>query len=110
MPNPELSAGDLDKRVTLEMPILNEEQDEITGWAGVATVWAAIAPAAGAEQDASGRVVALLQTVITIRMQGAIDSRWRVRETYTGVIYEILAITNTQRRNAGLVLTCRRVE
>lgn len=107
MPNPELKAGELDKRVTLQMPVLNDEQDEIVSWTDVATVWAGIEPKTGVEQDGSGRIVATTDVMVTLRFRGDIDQRWRIKETHTGVVYEIRSITDPLRRGAGLTLQCR---
>ena len=108
--NPELAAGTLDRRVTLQQPVLNADQDEIDSWSDVATVWAAIEPKTGTEQDEGGRVVAVTDVEITVRIRGDIDTRWRVRETYTGVVYEVRSIVSPLRRGAGLTLTCREVK
>jgi SPP1 family predicted phage head-tail adaptor len=110
MPTVELAAGTLDKRVTLQMPVLNEEQDEIVSWQDIATVWAGIAPASGLEEDAAARVVAITDVVVTLRFRGDLDQRWRIKETHTGVTYEIRGIVNALRRGAGLELQCREVK
>ena len=106
--NPEIAAGQLDRRVTLLAPVYADEfQDEITGWQPVTDVWAAIAPALGAEDNEAGRTVAVKTIPVVIRYRTDIDERWRIQDgPHT---YGIDAIADPLRRRAALTLTCKEV-
>lgn len=120
MPNPELEAGTLDKRVTLLRPVYSSEfQDEITEdaesepvYEPVTDVWASIQPAAGTiaatgERDASGRMAANNTILVVVRCRTDIDGRWRIG--YRGRAFEILGITNPVERSAQLQIFCQEV-
>ena len=108
IPNPELEAGLLDKRVALLRPLYNEWEDEVATWEKVTDVWASILPATGGpEENAAGRSVATTGIAVVIRYRTDIDARWRIQD---GVhFYEILGIADTARRRAQLQLTCKEV-
>jgi SPP1 family predicted phage head-tail adaptor len=105
--NPEIEAGQLDKRVTLLKPIYNDFEDEIVDWEPVADVWASIAPNWAQEIDEARRTVAIQQLPIVIRYRSDIDARWRIRDE--GRTYEIEGPLDIQRRKAQLQLNCRGV-
>jgi SPP1 family predicted phage head-tail adaptor len=104
----ELTAGLLDQRVDLLAPLYNDpDDDEITGWQLVDTVWASVKPNYALEQNESGRTIAVVAGPIVIRYRSDIDHRWRIqRGTHT---YEIEGIVNVASRGAQLQLTCKEV-
>lgn len=111
--NPELAAGDLDRRVILQSPVYNEFEDEITAWTDAAETWAAINPQFAREQKESGRTIALTNVEITIRnsKRFAIDSRWRIQEKRAGgVTYQIEGILDPLRRGAQVRMQCREID
>lgn len=106
--DPNLAAGDLDRRVELLSPVYNPEGDEIVAWDVVDTVWAAIAPTVGMEQTESGRTVAVLQVTMAIRYRPDIDPRWRV--SGDGRLWEIVGVVNVLNRRAQLQLNCKEIQ
>jgi SPP1 family predicted phage head-tail adaptor len=108
---PELAAGDLDRRVTLLMPIYNPAGDEITEWAAIADVWASISPNFALEVNESGRYVEIITVPIVIRYRGDVDARWRLAYSEPGWVhtYEIEGIVNPVKRRAALQLNCKEV-
>lgn len=107
MPNPELYAGALDKRVTLLRPIYNDYQDEIVDWEPIANVWAAITPNQGQETNEAGRMVAVTYVPMLIRYRSDIDARWRI--ALGSRVFEIEALLNALERKAHLQLSCKEV-
>ena len=105
--DPEISAGELDKRVTLLQPVYNAPEDEIPGWNPVADVWASIAPNYAMEVNEAGRTVAVVSAPIVIRFRSDIDHRWRVQ--WGTHLYEIEGIVDVAARGAQLQLNCKEV-
>lgn len=106
--NPEIYAGDLDRRVTLLSPVYNPHEDEITEWAPVANVWASIGPNYGQEQTKGGRTVATTLVPIVIRYRADVDARWRI--LYRAKTYEVEALLDKSMRGAQLQLSCKEVQ
>ena len=105
--HPEISAGDLDKRVTLLKPTYNEFEDEIVAWEPVTNVWAGVSPNFAQETTEAGREVATVLVAITIRYRTDIDARWRIQDhEHT---YEIKGMQDTTRRRVRLELSCQEV-
>jgi SPP1 family predicted phage head-tail adaptor len=107
MQNPEVNAGDLDRRVTLLSPVYNTYQDEIVDWSPVAQVWAKMAPNFGQEINEAGRTVAVVQSIVNIRYRSDIDARWRLQ--MGSRLFEVAAILNPMERRAQLQLNCKEV-
>jgi SPP1 family predicted phage head-tail adaptor len=107
MKNPEVYAGDLDRRVTLLSPVYSDYQDEIIDWTPVADVWASMTPNFGQEINEAGRTVAVSQIPVVIRYRADIDARWRLQMGTR--FFEIAAILNPLERRAQLQLTCKEV-
>jgi SPP1 family predicted phage head-tail adaptor len=106
--DPTISAGDLDRRVTLLQPVYNEFQDEILDWEPVSDVWASVEPGTGGIEVTEGdRTVATNATEITIRYRTDIDARWRVQDREH--VYEIKGMSDVVRRRTLLVLNCMEV-
>src|SRR5262245_41371460 len=108
MPNPELSAGELDRYVELYKPVYNDYEDEIVGWEKVADVWAAILPNYAFEQTEAQRTIAISQVPIIMRWRDDIDARWRI--VYRTTTYEIDGFYDKQRRGAQLYALCKEIE
>ena len=101
-----LSAGRLDRRVTIETPT-----DGVDGsgapsatWAALATVWADVRPISGREFVAAGQTAAEATTRITIRWRADITTRHRI--VHGATIYSIEHVAEIGRRE-GLDLMCR---
>lgn len=64
-----LAAGSLDRRITLLRGgiVRDEDGDDVESWQPLASVWASVRPAPGAERLASAEVAATAPTVIRIR-------------------------------------------
>jgi len=109
VPDPNLAAGELDRRVTLLAPVYsNEFQDEISDWQAMTDVWATVEPGTGGiEVTEAERTVQTVITEITIRYRTDIDARWRVQDREH--VYEIRGIADIVRRRATLVLNCMEV-
>lgn len=105
--DPNLSSGELDRRVTLLQPVYNAEQDEIVDWLAVTDVWASVEPGGGMEITESDRTIVTAPVEITIRYRDDIDARWRVQDRQH--IFEIKTASDVLRRRASLVLTCTEV-
>lgn len=106
--DPTIGSGDLDKRVTLLQPVYNAAGDEITQYAPVTQVWAAVDPAFAQEVTEAGRTVATKIVAIVIRHRRDIDARWRVQDhEHT---YRIHGIADIARRRIQLELTCSEVQ
>ncbi len=107
-PHPTIAAGDLDKRVTLLQPVYSAYEDEITEWASVSDVWAAIDPVAGREVEVSGKTTAVAEVMVTIRYRTDIDKRWRIQ--YGSRLFKVSAIRTVDTRNVRMILDCSEVE
>lgn len=105
--DPGIDAGELDKRVTLLEPVLNEWEDEITDWTPVADIWASVRDNYGREAPVSARTVGLTDFAIRIRYRAGIDNRWRVG--YRGRVFRIQTILNPLTRNETMQLLCTEV-
>src|SRR5215471_14305997 len=104
-PDPRISAGDLDQRVTLLSPVYNPEDDEIVQWSPVITVWAYVEPNSALEQTGSQRTVADTDIVMVIRYRKDVDARWRI--VHRGAVYQIHGLLNIISRRERLEILCR---
>jgi SPP1 family predicted phage head-tail adaptor len=105
--DPTIGAGDLDGLVTLLAPQYNQYEDEITGWAPVTKIWAAIAPVFSMEVSEASRDVEVVTMTVRIRYRTDIDARWRIQDgAHT---YQVNGIQNVAGRNITLLLQCREV-
>jgi SPP1 family predicted phage head-tail adaptor len=107
---PEINAGDLDRRVTLLRPVYADDnyQDEIASWEPAVEVWAAVNPEKLRELNEASRTVSETGVPIVIRYRPGIDARWRVRERERE--YEITSIVDIARRHVQLQLNCEEVQ
>lgn len=107
MPKPEISAGSLDKRVTLQRPVYNEFQDEIVDWETVTKVWASVQPSYSQEATEASRTVETGIVAIVIRYRTDIDARWRIQDQ--GHTYEVTGMQDITRRRVQLSIACKEV-
>lgn len=106
-PAENLSAGALNKRVTLQAPAYNPSGDEITGYTDVTTVWASIEPVRGRELTESNRDISEEWTRIRIRYRAGLDTVKQVIHGSTQ--YDVESIINPQSSNRVLELMCKAV-
>ena len=75
-----ISAGKLDRRVTLQMPTVS--RGDLGGvektWADAATVWAQVRPLSGREATRAQQVQSMASVAVTIRYRTDIDTTARV--------------------------------
>ena len=101
----QVSAGDLNHRVSLEAPTYNPSGDEITGHSAVATVWASVEPLRGRELVESGRDVSEQWTRIRIRYRAGLDTIKRA--VHGSDIYDIESIIDPFGSRKVLELMCK---
>ncbi|MBP9035947.1 MAG: phage head closure protein [Comamonadaceae bacterium] len=92
-----LAAGRLNKRVTLQSPVL--DQDTATGalatvWADQAVVWAAIEPISVRDFIAADERQSRVTARIVIRHRSDVDASWRV--THGSKVYQIVGVLADQ--------------
>ena len=92
-----LAAGRLNKRVTLQSPVL--DQDTATGalatvWADQAVVWAAIEPISVRDFIAADERQSRVTARIVMRYRAGVDASWRV--AHGGKIYQIVGVLPDQ--------------
>jgi SPP1 family predicted phage head-tail adaptor len=102
-----MRAGELRHRITLKQPVTttNANEEDITTYATVATVWAAIDWGSGRRYEAAKQLDAEVQGVIRIRYRSDVKAYWRIE--YDGRTFEIISLANVQERGRELVLTCK---
>lgn len=82
---------DLQRNTVAQDPVTGEM---VSGWATVATVWAAIAPLSGREFMAAGAEQSEVQGRITIRFRTDVDAS--MRAVHDGKYYNVLAVLPDQ--------------
>lgn len=105
-----LSAGRLDKRVTIQQLVpaspdqdAGGEPDEI--WTDLKTVWAAVEPLKGREFLAAQQVNAEVTGQIVIRKRAGITPKMRC--SYDSRIYDIVAVVDPGEEGEMLILYVR---
>lgn len=101
-----LGAGRLDKRVTLQEPVVerNAIGEGVTTWQDVASVWAAVEPVNGREFWAQQQVQSEVTVKITIRHRDDVSQAMRV--VWNSKVYNIKSVIDPMTRHENLVLMC----
>ena len=103
-----ITAGDLNKRVTLLQPVYNEWNDEIIDWTRTAEVWAAINPSFAQELNQGATTVEAILVPVVIRYRADINATWRLQDKER--LYRIHGILDIQRLHVQLQLNCEELE
>lgn len=106
-PDPRISAGELDRRVTLLKPVYNEFSDEIIDWQPVMDVWAAMEPLQSLEMGEAISTICNTDVTVIIRYRDDIDARWRVQ--HRNFVYQVRGMLNVIARRERLEMSCRLV-
>ena len=101
-----ITAGALRERVTLQQRTAGADElgQELTTWADVATVFAAVEPIRGREFFAAGQMQAAVDVRITIRHRAGVVPT--MRAVHRGVPHEIVAVIDTDAAREVLELMC----
>lgn len=97
-----VSVGELDRRITIQEPVYennDHNEDEITGWTDVVTLWARAEQRQGSEVVDADRVTYYETTVFTIRYRTDLNVRMRV--IFDSAPYRIFSITEHKASRKG---------
>lgn len=102
-----INAGDLDRRITLQKPVVTRGSDgaENLAYSSVVTVWANYMAEGGKEVYLAKRTNAEVRALFQIRYRSGITPKWRVK--FGNRYFEILFINDTNARQGELVLACK---
>lgn len=106
-----MRAGRLRDRVTFQEPVRvsNGAGGNTKTWSDVVTVWGAYSPERGREQLAGGAIQATGRGVLQIRYSSTVAVITEEhRALINGETYNILSVTNPDRRNRALELVLER--
>jgi len=103
-----MSAGEFDRRVTLQSPaqVQNAYGEAVPTWTTVATVWAKRLGAKGRETYAAGHDLALVDEVFQIRYSATVSpctAKWRL--LFNSKTYNIASAVEVGRREL-IAITC----
>lgn len=105
-----MQAGKLDRRITIQEPVISQDdygEPVVTGWADVATVWAQVVPVSGREYFDATAVRAEKTTRFRIRWRSGLTEAMRI--VYDGRNYDIRSIVELGRRE-GLEIRAEATE
>lgn len=104
-----LSAGDLDRRITIQQPLtgIDATGTPNRGYSDLATVWAKQIDVKQDELIDADRTISKLDKIFTIRYRNDVTPEMRL--LFEGVAYDIHAITEEGRR-IGLNILARAVD
>lgn len=96
-----LSAGDLDRRITLQAPFAdkNKFNEAVEGWSDVREVWASYEPLSDSEQRRALEVGAAMTARFCIRWSAEVrelSPTWRVQ--FDGLVFDIVGVKPIGRR------------
>ena len=97
-----VQVGNLDRRITIQEPVYttnDHNEDEITDWSNVATVWASASQKQGSEVVDADRVTYYETTIFTIRHRTGLNVRMRI--ILDTVPYRIFSITEHKSSRKG---------
>lgn len=105
-----LSAGRLDKRVTIQQLVAASPDQDAGGepdeaWTDLKTVWASVEPLKGREFLASRQVNSEVTGQIVIRKRAGITAKMRC--SYDSRIYDILSVVDPGEGDEMLILYVR---
>jgi SPP1 family predicted phage head-tail adaptor len=96
--------GKLDRKVTIQQPVYttnDHNEDEITSWATVATVWASAEQRQGNEVIDADRLTYYETTIFTIRHRDDLNVRMRI--IWGSTPYRIFSITEHKSSRKGFL-------
>ena len=98
-----MRSGELDRRIVLQSPSATRSATgaEVTTWADVATVWAAVKREKGGESDAAEARQQMAAVVFRIRWRAGVLPGWRV--SFDGRLFDVADVRELGRRE-GLEL------
>lgn len=102
--------GKLDRRIIIQSPVYennDHNEDEITGWTTVATVWAQAEQKQGSEVIDAERLTYYETTILTIRHRTDLNVRMRV--IMDTIPYRIFSITEHQSSRKGYMVIAAEV-
>lgn len=97
-----ISVGELDRRITIQEPVYennDHNEDEITGWTDVVTLWAKAEQRQGSEVIDADRVTYYETTIFTVRHKTDLNVRMRV--IFDSAPYRIFSITEHKASRKG---------
>lgn len=100
-------AGKLNKRITIQVPVIVQDEDGLTqeSWQDHAVVWAAVEPLRGREYFAAAAVNAENTVRFRIRYQRGINSKMRL--VYDGRVFNLKSPPiDPEERHVELHLMC----
>lgn len=104
-----MRAGTLRHRVTIQQKAVTRDSygAEVVTWQDVATTWGAVEPLSGREYLAALQTQAEVTTRIRLRYRSDVTLQPEMRATWTGHVYDILAIVEVETRQREVHLMCR---
>lgn len=99
-----INIGRLDRRILIQSPVTTKDeynQDEITSWSDLATVWASVGDSVGTEIEQADQITATRTTTFNIRYRSDITEVMRI--IFDERIYDIDSIQRPDR-NRSLVI------
>lgn len=105
-----LSAGQLDKRVALQKPVVTHVNGEKhMEWVTVAVVWASVSPVSAREQFTLAQLQADVSHRVRMRYRPNVTAEWRVQ--YAGRVLNIAAMPrDLDEAHVELELLCKEVQ
>jgi SPP1 family predicted phage head-tail adaptor len=105
-----LSAGLLDRRVTLErrVEVVDPSGQPVISWVPLATVWARLEPLGGRENFGAQQFVAVGDIRVTVRWRADVTPLHRV--VIDGAPYDVVSVAEQGRREALLIVARGRTE
>lgn len=99
--------GEMNRRVSIETYTTSRDTDgaEIRTPSTLCTVWAKVEPLSGTERIAGQQITSETTHTFTVRYRPALTARMRV--TYAGKQYEILAVLHDEARHITTALECK---
>lgn len=94
--------GKLDRKITIQEPVYStndHNEDEISGWSNVVSVWARAEQKQGSEVVDADRVTYYETTIFTIRHRTDLNVRMRI--IFQSVPYRIFSITEHKGARKG---------
>lgn len=105
-PSQTVSAGDLNRRVTIEQ--LSTAGDRMGGasstWTTLTTVWAKVSPKSGVERLHADQLTPTITYVVTIRYRKDVDASMRL--VYESRTLRINSVIDQDEQHRFLVLAC----
>lgn len=107
-----MRAGKLRRRVTLQKPVLAQDQEteaQVKTWVDVAKVWADVVYLNGIETLKSATDVSIAKASIRIRFRADVDATWRVVDVYRGktTYFNISAVLDDDGGPEHVDLACQ---